>query len=370
MTAMEVLLDFLKGKHTTGQMLNLFKYSIGKKKNVVNWNPITISVFLTYRCNLSCDMCLTHSGKFGNPYGQKATKDVNFKLFKQILNRYKNALTVNLIGNGEPLLHKDFFKMIEYASTVKKMNVASSSNGILVGKYIAEIISSPLNYLNISINGHNSKGFNRITGMSPELFDVICNNTAELVKQKIAKRSKLRIAATFILDQENYRYLKDMIYLADSLGVDEIVFFQFLPVHEKGFTAKERCLFSYDTEVLETFAEVNSLPLRMRRKVILPPLLDIVNKYCSTWFRIICVDGDGNVGGCSCQLLDLSPSGKFSDENVWNNEYFQKMRKRFIDSEFPLLEPCTWCYNLNSERDRLPIINSLSCLIHAISQKL
>ena len=144
MTAMKVLLDFLKGKHTFGQMLNIVRYILGKKENVVNWDPLFLSVFLTYSCNLSCDMCLTHSRKFNNPFGQKPCKDVDFELFKQILNRYKNALSLNLIGNGDPLLDKDLFRMIEYASNVMKMDVSSSSNGILVGKYIEEIINSPL----------------------------------------------------------------------------------------------------------------------------------------------------------------------------------------------------------------------------------
>lgn len=374
MTAMKVLLDFLKGKHTFGQMLNIVRYILGKKENVVNWDPLFLSVFLTYSCNLSCDMCLTHSRKFNNPFGQKPCKDVDFELFKQILNRYKNALSLNLIGNGDPLLDKDLFRMIEYASNVMKMDVSSSSNGILVGKYIEEIINSPLKTFDISLNGHNSNEFNRMTGMPPELFNTICNNTVELVKQKKVKRSRLKIAVSIILDQENYRHLKDMICFADNLGVDKINFFQFLPVPEKGFTAEERCLFLDDPNVIEVFSEINSLPARIKRKVILPPLLDRVmdnNKYCPVWFRYICIDGDGNVGGCCCQLLDLSVSGKFSDENVWNNAYFQEMRKRFIDPEYPLLEPCTWCYqNSSRKRDLFSIINSLSRVIRRTSHRL
>jgi len=108
MGAKQILSEFIQGKHTLGQMLNLVKYSVGKKEITVNWDPIIISTFITYKCNFNCDMCLTHSKKFSNPFGQKPTRDMDFELFKQILNRYKNALTVNLIGNGEPLLHKDF----------------------------------------------------------------------------------------------------------------------------------------------------------------------------------------------------------------------------------------------------------------------
>jgi len=316
MGAKQILSEFIQGKHTLGQMLNLVKYSVGKKEITVNWDPIIISTFITYKCNFNCDMCLTHSKKFSNPFGQKPTRDMDFELFKQILNRYKNALTVNLIGNGEPLLHKDFFRMIEYASTVMKMNVCSSSNGILVEKYIEEILTSPLKHLNISINGHNSQEFNRMTGMPPELFINICEGIAELTRQKKAKCSKLRIAATIILDQQNYRSLKDMVCFAQNLGVDEVAFFNFLPVPKEGFTAKERCLFSDDQEVLETFAKVSTRYSRTGIEVMLPPLLDRQmnnNKFCSTPFYNLSIDGNGNIGGCSCQLLNLSENGRFDE---------------------------------------------------------
>ncbi len=374
MAAIEIVTEFLKGKHTLGQIMNLARYSLGKKKSVVNWDPIDISIFLTFRCNLSCDMCLTHSTKFSNPWGQKSTKDVDFELFEQVLTRYKNALTVNIIGNGEPLLHKDFFKMIEYASTTMKMNVNSSSNGILVGQYIEEIINSPLKHFNISINGHNREEFHRMTGMPPELFDVISNNTAELVKRKREKGSGPKIAATFILDQWNYHCLEDIIYFSDGLGVDQIAFFQFLASPVDGFTAVERCLFGDDTEVLETLARVNSLPPRIRKKVTLPVLLDRAidnNKYCTVWLYNISVDGDRNVGGRCCQLLDLSVSGKFDEREPWNNASFQEMRRRFIDPGSPLLEPCTWCYNNSSYiRDWSMISNPISRVARRLSHLL
>lgn len=359
---MNLLLDFLKKRHTSGQILNLFKYFSGEKENVVDWDPLSISLFLTYKCNFSCDMCLTHSTRFNNPYGQKPCKDMDFELFKRILHRYKNAFSINLIGNGEPLLNKDLFKMIDYASRVMKMDVYSGSNGVLVGKYIDEILDAPLKQFDISLNGHNSREFNRMTGMVPETFDLIRSNIFELGKQKKARHSKLKIVSSIILDQKNYIFVKDMIYFADSLNVDEIIFFPFLPVYETGFMPEERCLFRDDAHVLKVFSELNSLPKRILKKIRLPTLLDRTmhdNKYCPVWFYNISIDGDENVGGCCCQILDLSISGTFSDENVWNNAFFQLMRKRFIDPEVPLLQPCTWCYNNSTQKQgRLLTINS------------
>ena len=84
MEVKEVLFNFIQGKHSLGQMLNLAKYFCGRKKGVVDWDPIYISAFPTFKCNLNCDMCQTHSKRKPNPYGQKPGKDMDFKLFERV----------------------------------------------------------------------------------------------------------------------------------------------------------------------------------------------------------------------------------------------------------------------------------------------
>ena len=85
MASYEVLLEYLNGKHTTGQLTNFLKYLFTSNREIVSWQPIFISIFLTYRCNLNCDMCLTHSTRFDNTFGQKYSKDIDLNFYKQIL---------------------------------------------------------------------------------------------------------------------------------------------------------------------------------------------------------------------------------------------------------------------------------------------
>ena len=354
MEAAEVLLNFIKGEHTFGQMFNLVKYFFGKKTSAVNWDPIYISIFPTLKCNLNCDMCITHSKKFENPYGQQPSKDIEFELYKQILDKYKNALAVNLIGNGEPLLCKDLFPMIEYAARVRKMYTYSSSNGTIVGEYIEKIVNSSLTGFTVSINGHNAEEFTRMTGMPGKLFEQIRDNTIKLVQARNAAKSKLKISLGIILDRDNYRMVKDMVDFGYSLGVDNILFHPFVATPVPGFTAGERCLFSDEPDVVKTFAEVAALPQKKGVKISLPPLLEraMNGKFCSVPFYNIVFDGEGRAGGCSCQILNLTENRKFGEEDVWNNDYMKEFRRRFLDPDFPLLQPCHWCYN-NQGRSRL-----------------
>lgn len=369
MEVREVLFDCVKGKHTPGQMLNLARYFSGRKKSVVGWDPIYVSFFPTFRCNLSCDMCITHSRKFSNPFGQKPSRDLDFQLFEKAINRFKNALAVNFIGNGESLLNEDVFEMIAYASDKMKMYTFSGSNGIIVREYVEEIVNSPLTGFTISLNGHNPEEFNRMTGMPSDLFNRVCANVIELVRQRNARGSRLEILVSIILDRENYKHLEDMIDFAESLGVDRVLFFQFLPSQEPGFTAEERCLFSDDRSVLDTFARVTSPSPKMKAKISLPPLLKREEnlRFCSVPFHNISIDGDGNVGGCSCQILDLTEGGKLDEQDAWNNAHFQDLRNRFIKPELPLLEPCKHCYN-NSGGSRL--VSNPNPLFHLLDKVL
>ena len=166
------------------------------------------------------------------------------------------------------------------------------------------------------------------------------------------------------------------IYFVENLGVDKILFFQYIPTPAPGTTAEERCLFSDDPDVLKTFDQVNSLPSSIKKKIVLPSLLEKVmntNKYCSVPFYNISVDGDENVGCCCCQLLNLSENGKFYVGDAWNNAHFREMRRRFIDPEFPILEPCKWCYN-NTGHSRLvsnpnPLLHLMRQISHCIRRK-
>lgn len=350
--ALAILFDFIKGRHTLGQMINISKYTIFHKFNKkfrVCWKPIMLAVFPTYNCTMHCDMCLTHSTKFANAYGQKPSKDMDIAFFDKILDRYDNALFIFILGNGEALLNKHFFEMMEHASK-KKMITYAGSNGLLVGDYIHELANSSISSFDISINGHNSSEFNRMTGMPPELFDKIIDNSSRLIHAKnLAKNKKMKIIASFILDSVNYKNTIDMIYFADKIGFDKILFFNFLSTPEKGFSAEERSLFADDPGIISVFNQVNSLPKKIKDKVRLPPLLERnmdTNKFCDVWSWNLSIDGDGNVGGCSCQILDLTISGVFSDNDVWNSEFFQEMRRRFAKgSDLPILEPCKHCYN-------------------------
>ncbi|SNQ61096.1 radical SAM protein [Candidatus Methanoperedens nitratireducens] len=331
--------------HRCSQILNLIRYKFSKKSIILRYDPITLSIASTDRCNLNCDMCHAHSKHIGDfEFKHKSTIDVNFDLFKDFVNKFNKALDITIIGSGEPLLNIDFFKMVDYGTRIMKMNVSTNTNGVLLEKAIIEkIISSRLSQITISVNGDNQEEFHRITGMPIEIYRRIIENINSLVSKKIQTKSKITVGLNFIIDKENYRRIPLIIELCEKLCVDSVYLINFLPTPFPGFTADERCLKDNDIEAMDF---INNLKKKKYKvDVVWPVLLDNnKRKICEQHFTTMRLDGDGNIGGCAVMLLNLERNGKYSDKNVWNNRYFKLTRSIFLDHKIDRRpEPCKIC---------------------------
>jgi len=289
-------------------------------------------------------MCLTHSPSIpDNLYKYKGAKEMDFEMFKDIIKRFKAALGCCFIGNGEPLLCKDLFKMIEYAHK-HKMYTQIFTNGLILDKFIDKIIHSPLNSINISVNSIEPEDFKRITGLDSSIFEKIITNAKALINARNRIGSKLGISATIITDRYNYKMIPQMTDFAQDMGLDYIGFCNILPSSAPGYSAKERCLFADDEEA---YNFLKSLQVENRKiKVELPVLLDRNNsRVCRDSFISMSIDGNGDVNGCERQLLNSQGNGKYYDKDIFNNAHFCKLRSMFLNSKIPLLEPCRLCYN-------------------------
>ncbi len=100
---------------------------------------------ITNRCNLNCDFCIKN---------QRKIKDISFDEFKRIVAKikdYTDELYLHVLG--EPLLHKDINKFIDYASD-NGILVNITTNGYLIDK-IKD--NKNIHRLNVSIHSYNSK---------------------------------------------------------------------------------------------------------------------------------------------------------------------------------------------------------------------
>jgi len=341
------ILNIIAAPHTLGQKTNYLRYLFSKKEEVLKYNPVTISIVATTRCTLACNMCPTHSRIVPKdyPYVQKAIRDIDFEMFKDIVNRFKKATTVHIIGSGEPLLNKDFFKMVDYAAS-RKMKVKTFSNGTTIGDLKKEILSSKLDGITISINGHNAEEFTRMTGMDKTVYQTIYDGVRALVEEKNKCNSSVKIKLSFIIDRYNYTAIPEMVKVGLELDADHIFFCNFLPAPFEGLRAEERVL-TARPEIRDALTEIfRRYPPAIRKRLTPPVIVDAATRHnlCDIHFTQIRFDGDGNVSSCSMMLLNMSGNGTYKDDGLWNNDFFRDMRRAFISGEGRFIpEPCKSC---------------------------
>lgn len=200
-------------------MLRLFvSFYISRltKRSVISGMPAALSVEPTTSCNLRCPQCPSGLRSFQRPTGM-----MDIGMFKSIIDELGGNLTyLMLYFQGEPLLHRDFVKFVQYAHK-KNIYTATSTNGHYLDEESAKaLVRSGLNRLIISLDGITQdvyekyrvggdvdkvlKGINNLKNAQKELkiqtpyiiiqFLAFRHNLHELEKvRKLASRWKVKL---------------------------------------------------------------------------------------------------------------------------------------------------------------------------------
>lgn len=131
-------------------------------------SPMFLQIEPTTRCNLNCEMC----------YVRKTGKNMDFGLFKKIIDQSKSAAHIHFQGLGEPLMNTDIFKMMEY---VKKKGIETSitSNGLLLNKNaLSKLKNAGNKFIYLSIDAPSKKLYEKIRRGGN--FDMLERNLDEI----------------------------------------------------------------------------------------------------------------------------------------------------------------------------------------------
>ncbi len=103
---------------------------------------------LTQRCNLDCLHCYLTSED------RKYRQELSFKEIKKVIDSLSGIdIPVLLLSGGEPLVHKDIFKIITYAKG-RGIRVGLSTNGTLISPAAAKKLKkTQIDYIGVSIDG-------------------------------------------------------------------------------------------------------------------------------------------------------------------------------------------------------------------------
>jgi len=143
--------------------------------------PFSVHIFPSYFCNFKCSYCL-HS------LSEEELKKMSFKRQFMEFDTYKKAIdslkefpnklkALIFAGHGEPLIHKDIDKMVDYA---KKNNIADrveivTNASLLTHDLSDKLISAGLDRLRISVQGVTSQKYKDVSNIQIDYNDFVEN---------------------------------------------------------------------------------------------------------------------------------------------------------------------------------------------------
>ena len=126
---------------------------------------------------------------------------MSFDLFKKIIDDLKEfdqpVKKIKIGNNGEPMLHKEFARMVEYIKKSKVTEIIEvfTNGSMLNPKLNKEIIDAGLDIINVSLQGLTSERYKEVAGIKINMEDMI-RNIAHLYE--VRKTCKLYVK---VIDQ-------------------------------------------------------------------------------------------------------------------------------------------------------------------------
>jgi len=268
-----------------------------------------MSVEILRKCPNKCVHCSSNSSL-------TCSEIIPYELFCSII---RDAVELGLktvcFSGGEPILHPDFIKMIDYVNSLKLQSYIYTS-----GIYVDESNnpnSIPLNILD-SIKDKATKLILNIEAANESTYDFVMGTKGNFkyMKKSIKDANKIGILteAHFVPMRLNIREIDETVRLCNELGVSKISFLR-LVLH--GRALSNQSLISLSEE------ETQQLKLKLQE----------LSKSSTLKIRIgVPLSGENNKHYCE------AAKGKLNiryDGNVYPCEVFKNNKVRFIDGFAP-----------------------------------
>ena len=261
-------------------------------------------------------------------------REMSFEKFKKIADQLPMVKEMYLTGLGEPMLHKDLYRMIEYLKKRKIRTVITTNATILNERNIENILRSGLDKIHVSIDSPDPETFKQIRVGTT--LDKVTSNLKSLIERRNKEGSKLHVVINSIIMMRNYHQLLDMIKLAADVGADEISFSDMQYMINVGISTRAesiRCAPDQKKEeVRDLFKKAQALADDLGIQVGFPRLEQPkVRTRCTQPWDMLVTDETGLVRPCcAIHFVSFGDLTKQSLSEVWNNENFKTFREKLL----------------------------------------
>jgi len=193
---------------------NVHNYSCKENNHIRSEYPLNALYFyLTSSCNLRCKHCWINS----NLAGLNNNNDIlNFQLLQSIIEEaFPLGLSWIKLTGGEPLLHVDIVKILQYLSELK-IGINLETNGTLVTPEISNLISKcEKPFVSVSLDGMEAITHEWLRGVRG-CFQSTLTGIRNLVNAGINPQIILTVT------KRNYENIEDFIDFSEKIGANSV----------------------------------------------------------------------------------------------------------------------------------------------------
>ena len=182
-----------------------------------NIYPIYMEVSPSGACNHRCTFCGLDFMEYQNRH---LDADI---LMERISEMAKLGLkSIMFAGEGEPFLHK---KMMEIISHTKHagIDVALTTNAVLLNKARAEAVLGNTEWIKVSINAGTAETYSNIHSTKAADFDTVIQNMSNAAKINKDNNFNCTLGMQMLLLPENTKEAVKLAGIARDIGMDYLV---------------------------------------------------------------------------------------------------------------------------------------------------
>ncbi|MEE9614562.1 MAG: radical SAM protein [Thermodesulfobacteriota bacterium] len=293
--------------------------------------PKLVSIFLTTKCNLRCYICRPDGFKGSN------LKMEDLKKLKDVI---KHGEIVELTGWGEAFLYPKLEEALNYIYSINPRNdlIQINTNGTLLSRKMARLLSGHLRLLTISLNAAKPETYRRFMKYDFE-------KTLSAIKgflSELSENDRQKTKMHFVALKQTFREVPDFIILAHELGVPVVsIGNYFVAKKEHADDALLHVKEEYNAVIDRAMELGEKFGIRVEaRRFFEEKRNNFYNpdRDCMDPFNSVYISTEGDVAPC-CFAGAYSPGNVYGTdfESVWFGEKYQKLRK----SRY--LPPCKTC---------------------------
>ncbi len=309
----------------------------------VTSTPYEAEVHFTRACNLYCKHCIYKAGK-------KLDNELELISWLNIFDQFEKLRTYRIaISGGEPLLYPGSGEIIDYLAQ-KRIRIELLTNGTLIDKSLALLLSRPNFSTTVSLDGANCETHELLRG--PDSFRKVINGLELLSKAG----AKFHIATT--VNKKNIHQLKSIAELAYSIGAESI---NFLVLDALGRAKNHKEFLLENSDINNISNSIDKLKNHFEGKIYIGYLNPYEPKYedlkplknsrifCTAGTTRLAIRSDGIVFPCVYAFHDNHFAMGSTKENeikeIWELDSWELFRGSV---ELSNLSECSNCSFVNS----------------------